>query len=353
MVFKLLCTPPIKENWEAKVASMDASVTTLELDGTIPTAAADATWDGAFITPEAFGLFKTKGVGALVVLYQALADLVTAGRVAWVHLCASGVDVPFFFPLMAACHEKGVALTHCPGVYGVPIAHYVLGHMLSTARMIALHAENQAAKKYESLIQRDLRAMTVGIVGAGGIGSEVARLSKGFGMTTIGWRRNAAPAPNYDEVLAGPDGLSTLLAKADFVVVCVPKTPATAGLLGAPQFAQMKPTAWLINVSRGTVLDEPALIAALPIEGQAPAGAIMDVFAVEPLPQDSPLWGMPNVVITPHDSWRTDEALKDNHRYFLDNVALQMKGEPLIGLVADEYLSPAIAAAAAAKAAKM
>ena len=351
MVFKVLCTSPIKENWESELASMSASVTTLELDGTIPTTAADDTWDGAFITPEAFGLFKTEGVDALVVLYQALADLVSAGRVAWVHICASGLDVKFFSPLMAACHEKGAALTHCPGVYGVPIAHYVLGHMLSTARMIKLHADNQAAKKYESLIQRDLRSMTVGIVGAGGIGSEVARLSKGFGMATIGWRRNAAPAPNYDEVLAGPGGLSALLAKADFVVVCVPKTPATASLLGAPQFAQMKPTAWLINVSRGTVLDESALIAALPIEGQAPAGAIMDVFAVEPLAQDSPLWDMPNVVITPHDSWRTDEALKDNHRYFLSNVALKLKGEQLNGLVSEEYLTPALAAAAEAKAA--
>ena len=340
---RLLCTPPIAEHWSAELAALDATVTTLEFDGTVP-GDAGAKWDGAFISSEAFKLFYAGGRAAIQRLYSALADLVLAGRVAWCHLCMSGLDVPFAFPLMKACHDVGATLTHCPGVYAAPIAQYCLGHMLSVGRMSNQHRVNQAAKRYESLVQRDLRLCTVGIVGAGGIGSELARLSKALGMGTIGWWRQATPAPNYDEVLSGKEGLERLLSRSDFVVVAVPRTPATEGLLGAEQLAHMKPTAWLINIARGRVVDEAALCAALAAEEQPPAGAVLDVFAVEPLPEDSPLWSLPNVVITPHDSWRTDEALRDNHRYFLDNVARRAKGEPLVGMVSEELLEPALAA---------
>jgi phosphoglycerate dehydrogenase-like enzyme len=230
----LLCTSPIKENWAEELTALGATVTTLEFDGTFE-AADDAKFDGAMITSEAFKLYFQGGMSALSVPYDALSALVRSGHVAWVHVCASGLDVPVFFPLMRACHETGTTLTHCPGVYGIPIAQYCIGHMLSVCRMIPQHAINQASRKcatttqtrpsgrlrndmarfhgrYESLVQRDIRTCTVGIVGAGGIGAELAKLSKAFGMGTIGWRRNAAPAPNYDEMLSGPDGLDRLLS---------------------------------------------------------------------------------------------------------------------------------------------
>ena len=105
----------------------------------------------------------------------------------------------------------------------------------------------------------------------------------------------------------------------------------------------MKKTAWLINVARGKVLDEAALIAALAAEEQGPAGAVLDVFSVEPLPADSPLWKMDNVVITAHDSWRTDAAVKDNHRYFLANVERLVKGETMQGIISEELMAPALA----------
>ena len=168
-------------------------------------------------------LFES-GAKALAELYDVLAGLVRAGRVAWVHMCASGLDVPLFFPLMKACHEASVTITHCPGVHAVPIAQYCLGHILSICRMGPTHAANQARRSYTSLLQRDARMCTVGVVGAGGIGTEVARLSKAFGMRVLGWRRQAAPAPNYDEVLSGDDGLAAVLSTSDFVVVAVPKT---------------------------------------------------------------------------------------------------------------------------------
>ena len=255
-------------------------------------------------------LFES-GAKALAELYDVLAGLVRAGRVAWVHMCASGLDVPLFFPLMKACHEASVTITHCPGVYAVPIAQYCLGHILSICRMGPTHAANQARRSYTSLLQRDARMCTVGVVGAGGIGTEVARLSKAFGMRVLGWRRQAAPAPNYDEVLSGDDGLAAVLSTSDFVVVAcggggaqdgadvlstsdflvvaVPKTAATTGLLDAERLRMMKPSAWPINVARGAVVDEPALISALCSAGVGPAGAVLDVFATEPLPPDSAL----------------------------------------------------------------
>jgi lactate dehydrogenase-like 2-hydroxyacid dehydrogenase len=151
------------------------------------------------------------------------------------------------------------------GVYAVSIAQYCLDHILSICRML----------------QRDARTCTVGVVGAGGIGTEVARLSKAFGMRVLGWRRQAAPALNYDEVLSGDDGLAAVLSTSDFVVVAVPKTAAMTGLLNAERLRMMKrvdqPSAWLINVARGAVVDETALISAL--DSGVVAGAVLDVFA--------------------------------------------------------------------------
>ena len=340
---QLLCTAPIKEHWATELSELGADVTTLELDGTIIDDDGSLKFDGAMITPEAFGLIRTGGVAALAVLYNALAELVSVGRVAWVHLCASGVDVPVFFPLMKACHAMGVRLTHCPGVYAVPMAHYCIGHILAIGRAHKQHRVNQEAQRYESLLQQDLRTRTVGIIGAGGIGTEVARLCKAFGMSVLGWRRNAAPDANYDAVLSGPDGLSTVLTTSDFIVISIPRTAATEGLIDGTKLALMKPTAWLINVARGKIVDETSLVSALGAEGQGPAGAVLDVFATEPLPADSPLWNLPNVVITPHDSWRTDEAIRDNHRYFLDNVRRKQYGEPLAGNVSEELMGPALA----------
>ena len=148
---RLLCTPPIAEHWSAELAELDATVTTLEFDGTV-LGDAGANWDGAFISSEAFKLFYAGGRAALQQLYSALAELVRAGRVAWCHLCMSGLDVPFAFPLMKACHDAGATLTHCPGVYAAPIAQYCVGHMLSICRLNEQHRVNQAARRYERLL---------------------------------------------------------------------------------------------------------------------------------------------------------------------------------------------------------
>jgi phosphoglycerate dehydrogenase-like enzyme len=215
------------------------------------------------------------------------------------------------------------------------MGEYVLAHMLSINRRLPEHAENQRRKVYKPLMQKELTGCTVAIVGAGGIGAEVARLCKAFGMRVVGTRRRAAPAPNFDAMMPADAGLEAV------VVVALPHTPATRRCVGASVLAAMKPDAWLVNVSRGGVVDDAALFAALKDDAGI-AGAVLDVFSTEPLPSESELWDLPNVVITPHDSYKTTRAAVDNHRYWIDNVARVARGEALLGAVAAEFLKPAV-----------
>ena len=346
---KLLATAPLAADYVDDWTRIGADVTTLRLDGTVDNDDGTTVFDGAFISAEAFVLFFTPGKGkaALCALYDAVAALVDSGRVKWVHLCASGMDVPIFFSVLRACVRNGAAVTHCPGVYARPMGEYVLGHMLNITRRIPEHAANQRARAYKPLMQKELSGCAVAVLGAGGIGSEVARLAKAFGMRVVGMRRSPAPQPNFDAVLAAANGLEDVVRDADFVVVSMPLTPATRHIVDAKALATMKQDAYLINVSRGGVVDEAALVAALqPDAENGIAGAVLDVFAAEPLPRESPLWEMPNVTITPHDSYKTTRAAVDNHKYWIDNVERVAKGEAPVGAVAQEFLDPALEAAA-------
>ena len=165
-------------------------------------------------------------------------------------------------------------------------------------------------------------------------------------MRTLGWRRRALESASFDEMRYGEAGMHSILSEADFVVVAVPNTPATKRLLGAAQLGMMKPSAWLINVSRGAVLDEAALCAALASPSPRPAGAVLDVYEVEPLPAASPLWRLPNAILTAHDSWRTEAAYADNRKYFLDNVRRRLAGETVHGVIdgGSELARPALEA---------
>ncbi len=156
--------------------------------------------------------------------------------------------------------------------------------------------------------------------------------AKAFGMRTLGLRRHAAPVAGVDEVLMGSAGLARLLAESDFVVLAAALTGETRALIGAAQFTQMKPTAWLINIARGGLVDEPALVAAL--QGGQIAGACLDVFAQEPLPPDSPLWDLPNVHLAPHNSSGGGPNLSARQKaIFLDNLGRFARGEVLMNVV--------------------
>ena len=175
--------------------------------------------------------------------------------------------------------------------------------------------------------------MTVGVVGLGSMGREVAGLAAMLGARVVATRRRAegSAAPPGIEVLGGAEALPALLAAADFVVLAVPLTPETDGLIGPDEIAAMRPDAWLVNVSRGRLVDEAALERGLR-DGRL-GGAVLDAFRDEPLSPASPFWTMPNVVVTPHTSWSTDRVLDRSIDLFCDNLGRYRRGEPLANVV--------------------
>ncbi|HEX6122272.1 MAG TPA: D-2-hydroxyacid dehydrogenase [Ktedonobacterales bacterium] len=229
----------------------------------------------------------------------------------------------------------GPVVTTATGIHAVPIGEFVLGLMLQWARhwptMYALRRERAWPDHagWEALRGRELAGATLGVIGLGAIGRQVARFGRALGMRVLAVRQSARPGDHDSDAdeLLGPDQLGRLLGAAEYVVIAVPSTPATHHLIGAAQLAQMRPTAFLINIARGALVDEAALIAALRA-GQL-AGAGLDVFAEEPLPPESPLWGMPNVVLSPHLAGATDRYSQRFTDLFIENIGRWRAGQPL------------------------
>jgi len=244
----------------------------------------------------------------------------------WIHTISAGVD-HVLFPALA---ESDAVLTNASGVFNVPIAETVLAYMLAVVKRLPEMLEQQRSHRWHTLGLRELRGLTVGIVGLGSIGSEVARLCRAFGMRVLGLRRHPGPHEHADEVLP-PDRLHDLLARSDFVVIACPLTEETRGLIGPAELAAMKPDGWLINIARGAIVDEEALIEAL--QERSIGGACLDALAEEPLPEDSPLWDLPNVIITPHNSWSSPHLQERQIELFLENLRRYVAGEPLLNIV--------------------
>ncbi len=202
--------------------------------------------------------------------------------------------------------------------------------MLAVVKRLPEFFAQQGERRWHKLGLRELRGLTVGIIGLGDIGGEIARLCRAFGMRVLGLRRHPRPYEHADEVL-GPDRLHDLLAHSDFVVITCPLTEETRGLIGRAELAAMNPDAWLINVARGAIVDEEALLEAL--RERKIGGACLDVFTEEPLPEDSPFWDLPNVIITPHNSWSSPHIQEREVDLFLDNLRRYVAGEPLLNVV--------------------
>lgn len=244
----------------------------------------------------------------------------------WFHSFAVGVDHPIFREI----HDRGVTLTNSAGVTAVPIAQYVLGMMLRHARAIDQFEAAQRERAWRRVEADELTGRTVAILGVGGIGSEVARLARAFEMRVLGMRRNPVEMEHV-ELLLPPDRLHDLLAEADYIVVACPLSEQTRGMLDAAAFASMRPNAYIVNVARGPIIAESAMLDAL--RENRIAGAALDVFDEEPLPADSPLWTMPNVIISPHASSISPRTLDRGARMFIDNLRRYAAGEPLKGVV--------------------
>lgn len=249
-----------------------------------------------------------------------------AKQLRWLHTFSAGVDNPWFQALRA----RGVRLTTSSGANAVPIAQTVLLYLLALSRDLATWQDAQRRRAWEKHEVVDLQGLTLGVVGLGPIGLEVARLGAALRMRVVGVRRS----PRGDEPCeTWPIArLDALLPRADALVLALPLSDDTHHLLDARRIALLKRGAWIVNVGRGALVEEAALVAALQ-SGQL-GGAGLDVFEVEPLPPASPLWSMPNVIVTPHNSGDSPGNQVRAAEIFLDNLARFGRGEALRNEVA-------------------
>lgn len=250
-------------------------------------------------------------------------------KLRWIHSASAGVD-RVSTPVV---RERRLVVTNARGVFSRPIAEYVVMMSLAISRRLPQLLELQRERTWQPLRGRELGELTVGIVGYGSIGEEVARLLAPFGCRILATRRHPERGAGDATVveLYGLDELREVLRASDIVVVAAPLTDETAGLIGAEQLAEMREDAWLINIARGRLLDELALRRAL--ESGWIGGAVLDVFGEEPLSPDSPLYRTPNVIITPHTSWSSDRVIERSIDLFIDNLRRDRAGEPLRNVV--------------------
>ena len=250
--------------------------------------------------------------------------LVDSETVRWISVGGSGTDH------LRPWDGAKVTVTNAAGVAADMMAEFVLGAMLSFSLDLPGFAENQRLRRWTAGKVEPIAGRTVLILGLGKSGQAIACRAKAMGLTTLGVRALPKPTANVDEV-HGSAALPNLWGRADFIVCCLPLVEATRGLIGAEAFAAMKPEAVLIDVSRGGIVEEAALLTAL--TSGTLKGAALDVFTTEPLPADHPLWGFRNVIITPHcssvyDGWETRSA-----NMFAENLARYRRGEDLQNIV--------------------
>ena len=252
-------------------------------------------------------------------------SLLKSPNMRWLQSFSAGIDNPFFTQML----NRGVRLTTASGTSASPIAQTVVLYMLALSRDMRRWMRNQDRREWTMHPIEELDGASLAVVGMGPIGEHVARLGVALGMRVEAVRRTPSgnePCPTFPMA-----DLHAIIGRADWVVVALPNTPETRGLFDTTAFAAMRPDARFINVGRGELVDEGALIAAL--QSGHLAGAGLDVFSTEPLPADNPLWSMDNVLITPHNSgWssRADERAED---LFLDNLARYVRNEPLLNEV--------------------
>ncbi len=261
----------------------------------------------------------------------------SALKLKWVQSIAAGNE-----KILPSIASRPVLLTDASGVHSVPIAEQVLGYMLMFERKLAEGVRAQQRKewlRFKPSEYGELCAKTVLVVGLGAVGSGIAKLCKAVGMKVMATKRTISPAAVaeakgvVDELHAATD-LTKLLGKADYVVLSLPYTKETRRIFGSREFTAMKPAAYFINIARGGVVDEAALVSAL--QQRKIAGAALDVFEQEPLPKESPLWGVDNVIITSHTAGFTPHYMDRVVDIFCSNLKAYMEKKPMPNLVDKE-----------------
>jgi glyoxylate/hydroxypyruvate reductase len=267
---------------------------------------------------------------------EGLAEVVNGlPRLRWVHATSAGAGEQVREAGLSPEALKRVVITTSSGVHAVPLAEFAILGLLAMAKELPRLIEDQRARVWPEVRRpvRELSGQTLFLLGLGEIGREVARLGKALGMRTAGFRRTEGPPPEWVDEVHGPHRLAELAGQADAMVVSLPMTEQTAGLVDRATIERLPASCIFVNIGRGGVVDEPALIDAL--RDRRIAGAVLDVFATEPLPADSPLWTLPNVLVTPHaaalsarENERIAELFADNLRRYLDGRPLRNVVEP-------------------------
>ncbi len=264
--------------------------------------------------------------------YDEITDLVSLPEFRWHQQTGAGADWLLRHPRVA---QSNVVLTNASGVTAIPIAEHILALMFALARRLYRFAEAQRDHHWYARGRlSELDGGTMGIIGLGAIGEKTAEKAHGLNMRVIGLRRDPTKSSRHVDRMLGPDRLSELLELSDWVVLTTAMTPETRGLIGESELRNMKNSAYLINIARGEIVQEQALIRALE-EGWI-AGAGLDVFDREPLSEDSPLWDMRNVVITSHWAGYTPHYGDRVTEIIIDNIRRYLQGEPLNNVINKE-----------------
>ncbi|MCI0456381.1 MAG: D-2-hydroxyacid dehydrogenase [Gemmataceae bacterium] len=302
-------------------------------EGVLPRLAAqfpEVTWVDA---REPAALERHLGQASITYGLPPVSRLDDAPGLRWIQLISAGVPQD----LCPAASKRGITVTNLSGLYGPSIAEHALALMVLLARNLHVVLRNQQQRRWDRTVANtmsDLQGRTLAIVGLGNIGRSIARLARAYGMRVVGCRRTDVRVPEVDRLYCGAE-LHAMLAEADFVAVATPLTARTEGLLGPAEFAAMKPGVIYINVSRGAVAQEPALLAALHSGQVAAAG--LDVYATEPLLPDHPLWEMPQVIVSPHYCGETINLSSRPAERLARNLRAWLAGQELEGVVDLEW----------------
>jgi phosphoglycerate dehydrogenase-like enzyme len=292
-----------------RAALPDDRIISVQGEDLVPAAEAEA----------AFGGFSAERLRAVVA---------ATPKLRWVHTFSAGVDR--HVPELAS--RDDVVLTNNTGAYDIPIAEHVIAMIFAAAKRMPEHLAAQRRSEWQREVPHaEVRGATLVILGMGSIGSELARLAGGVGMRVIGIRRDPSrPAPGVERVVA-PERFAEVVREADYLAVTAALTPKTKGMVSAEVIGALKPTAWLINIARGPIVDEAALATAL--KERRIGGAALDVFETEPLPATSPLWTLDNAILTPHISNSSPKVRDRSLALVVENVRRFKAGGPLLNLV--------------------
>ena len=259
---------------------------------------------------------------------EELSRVLREAPVEWLHTSTAGFD----WVMVPEVLERQLTVTRSAASYSVPIGEYVVATIFLLAKRFPQLLDAQRRREWTTPEPDEIGGKTVAIVGAGAIGGEVAGHAAGLGMRVIGTKRTPEPLPHYELVLP-PHELPRALAEADFLVLACPLTPETRHVIGERELRHMKQSAFLINVGRGALVQQAALVAALE-EGWI-AGACADAFEQEPLPPHSPLWSTKNLIVTPHSSFRSPRNMERILEEFMINLQRYLERKPLLNRLRD------------------